>query len=114
MNRVLQVVLLVLGFAGSLGAQALPAGRGFPTRLLLDLESGSEAGLGFKLPHLAFGISFERPVGRHFELQGTTSFSPAKKYITKDGASLNMSSTGLYWLTKYTAATGAIRPSHLW
>ena len=71
MNHVSQAALLVLAFTGSLGAQAVPAGKGSPTRLLLDLESGSEAGLGFKLPHLAFGISFERPVGRHFELQGT-------------------------------------------
>jgi hypothetical protein len=114
MRRVAQVALWVLAFAGSSVAQTVPTGKLPATRLLLDTETGSDAGLGYKMPHLAFGFSFEKPVGKHIELQGLTSFSPDKKYITNDGLSLVMKSTGLYWITHSFAVTGSIRRSNLW
>jgi hypothetical protein len=130
MNRVTQVVLLVLVIASSLGAQTLstesgaaiqplgaqttPIGKKSTTRWLLDFETGSNAGLGFKEPHLAFGFSFERPVGRKVELQGGASFSPDRKYITNDGTSMKIESASLYWITQAFAVTGGIRRSTLW
>jgi hypothetical protein len=114
MGRVIKVALLVLAFAGSLGAQAVPTGKHSATRWLLDSETGSDAGLGYKMPHIAFGFSFERQVGRNIELQGRTSFSPDRKYITNDGLNLIIMSTGLYWITQRFAVTGSIRRSNLW
>jgi hypothetical protein len=98
----------------SYGIQTVPAGKRPATRWILDTETGSEAGLGFKMPHIATGISFERPVTRHFELQGLVSCSPDRKYITNDGNSLRLMSTGLYWISPNLALTGSLRHSNLW
>jgi len=130
MYRVARAALLVLVIASwsgaqtlstengtateSYGAQTVPAGKISATRWMLDTETGSEAGLGFKMPHISTGISFERPVTRRFELQGQVSYSPDKKYITNDGNSLKMKSTGLYWISPSLALTGSLRHSNLW
>jgi len=74
MNRMARVALLVLVFAGPLVAQTLSTEYGTATRWLFDTESGSEAGLGYKMPHLATGFGVEHPVGEHFELQGRVSY----------------------------------------
>jgi hypothetical protein len=122
MWRITRAVLLVLISASSSRAQAFPAGRmpSLPsgkisaTGWLFDSETGSESGLGFKMPHLAFGPSFEHRVGRHFEVQGRASYSPDKKYITNDGNSFKSKATGLYWITDSLALTGSVRQSNLW
>ena len=114
MNRAIKLLLVVCLFAGSSGAQALPAGRESTTRWLLDAETGSDAGLGFKLPHLAFGTSIERTVGTRTEVQVGVSFSPDKKYVTNDGTSLQMKSMGLFWVTPRFAITGGLTRSNLW
>jgi hypothetical protein len=98
----------------SYGIQTVPAAKRPATRWILDAEIGSEADLGFKMPHIAMGISVERPVARHFELQGLVSYSPDKKYITNDGNSLILKGTGLYWITPTLALTGGLHHSNLW
>ena len=114
MHRSLRAVLLALVFAGPLGAQNFSVDNSTATRWMLDTESGSESGLGFKIPHLAVGIGAERSVGKHFELQGRLSYSPDRKYITNDGKSLLMKSRGLYWITPKFALTGGLHRSYLW
>jgi hypothetical protein len=116
MNRATILPLLVFLLAASSGAQGLPrpAGRESTTVWLLDVESGSDKGLGDKFPHLAFGASFEHPIGRRIELQGGVSFSPDRKYVTNDGHSLRLKTTGLFWITPRIAITGSLTKSNLW
>ena len=57
-----RAALLVLAFAGPLGAQTQSMERGATTHWLFDIETGSEAGLGFKMPHLATGFGVEQSV----------------------------------------------------
>jgi len=114
MHRVARAALSVLVIAGPLGAQALPVERGPTTHCLFDAETGSEAGLGFKMPHLATGFGIEHSIGERFELQGRISYSPDKKYITNDGSALKMMGTGLYWINQSFALTGSLRHSNLW
>lgn len=114
MNRARKVLLLVLVFAASSGAQALTSGKASTTRWLLEAETGSDAGLGFKMPHLAFGTFFERSMGTHIELQGRISFSPDRTYITNDGTTLILKGTGLLWITPRFAVTGGLTKSNLW
>jgi hypothetical protein len=105
--------LLALVIGPPTGAQALPAGVNSPVRWLIDFETGSDEGLGYKLPHLKFGISFERPVGR-IELQGGVAYSPDRKYVTNDGNSLRLESRALGWITGRFAITSSLRHSSLW
>ncbi len=114
MYRVARAALLVLLFAWPLGAQSLPLDNSRVTRWMLDTETGSESGLGFKLPHVAVGFSAERPVAKHLEMQGRVSYSPDKKYITNDGNSLKFKGAGLYWITRSFALTGSLRHTNLW
>ena len=114
MYRMARAALLVLAFAGPLGAQTQSMERGATTHWLFDIETGSEAGLGFKMPHLATGFGVEQSVGKHYELQGRVAYSPDKKYITNDGSALKMMGTGLYWINQSFALTGTLRHSDLW
>jgi hypothetical protein len=114
MYRVARAALLVLVFAGPLGAQTFSLNNSRVTRLMFDTETGSDSGLGFKMPHLAVGLGVEQSIGKHFELQGRVSYSPDKKYITNDGNSLSMKSSGLYWIKRSLALTGSLRHSNLW
>jgi len=113
-RRVTIATLLVLIIAGFLKAQEVQLDTRRDTRWMLDMESGSESGLGYKLPHIAVGFSVERPVANRFELQGGVSYSPDKKYITNDGNSLKFKGRGIFWITPHFAVTGSLRHSSLW
>jgi len=106
--------LLVFLSAASSGAQALPAGRESATRWLLDAETGTDAALGYKVPHVGFGSSIEQSLGTRIELDGGLSFSPDKKIITNDGSSLLIKSSGRFWITQRFAITGGLERSNLW
>jgi hypothetical protein len=114
MIRLFLAPLFVLGFVVSSSGQAYPAGKQSTTLWTLNADTGSDAGLGFKLPHLALGVSFERPIGKRFELLGGVSYSPDRKYITNDGNSFSMSATSLFWINGRFAVSGTLYQSFLW
>jgi hypothetical protein len=114
MNQMLRVTILGLAFSVAMKAQALHTVRQSENRWLVDFEAGSKAGLGYKIPHIAFGISLERSFGRRFELQGRASYSPDKKYITNNGNSLLTNLTGLVWVSDRFAISSGFRQSTLW
>jgi hypothetical protein len=101
-------------FPISVTAQALPAGRQSVTRWLFTFETGSKSGLGYKLPHVLTGVSFEQPIGQRIELQGGVSYSPDRTYVTNNGNSLTLSSSLLYWVSNRVAVTGSMDKSYLW
>jgi hypothetical protein len=81
---------------------------------MFDSSIGSSAGLGYKLPDTAFGFSIEKSVGRKYEFQLSSGFSPTHKYITNDGESLLASGAGLYWVNWKFAVLGGVNLSRLW
>jgi hypothetical protein len=95
-------------------AQTSPAGKKLGTRQLLDSDIGSDAGLGFKAPHVTVGPSVERPIGLRFELQGSIQYSPDKKSITNDGNSLPVQGLGIFWINGRFGIRGVLRHSNLW
>lgn len=107
-------LLLAPILVASVSAGTLPAAKCCGPRWLIDVESGTDSGLGYKLPHLAFGISTERPFGHTFELQAGLLYSPDRKYVTNDGNSLNARVKGIYWISPRMGLTGALRHSNLW
>lgn len=84
------------------------------TRWLLDSEVGSDEGLGYKLPHTAFGVSLEKPIFRRFELQARISDSPDRKAITNDGNTLSTSVGAIAWLHRNFGLYDAMSYSRLW
>lgn len=114
MKKIIESLLLVLVVAGSSRAQALSTGKAPAMTWMLDAEAGSGPGVGVTMPHLAFGTSFERPIGTRVELRGGASFAPDWKYITNDGSTLNLKSEGLLWVTRRLAVTGGLEISNLW
>jgi hypothetical protein len=114
MPRLAPVILFVLAFAVSVTAQDSPANSQSTTRWILDFETGTDSGLGFKLPHLALGATFERPVGKRLELQGELSYSADKKYITNDGNSIKMASTLIVWATQWVGISTEVTKTYLW
>jgi len=84
------------------------------TRWLMDSEVGTYAGLGFKLPHTAFGTTIERPLSQRLEAQASAKFSPDRKLITDDGHSLVASARGIFWANHYFGLTGEASYSRLW
>lgn len=89
-------------------------GLGESARWLLDSEIGTYAGLGYKLPHTAFGVSMEKPVSRRLELQADTRYSPDRKLITNDGQGLVVSARAIFWANHYFGLTGGTDYSRLW
>jgi hypothetical protein len=114
MKHFLGVVCVSLLSAATSYAQTSPAGNKWETRWLLDSETGSDAGLGFKEPHVAVGPSFERPIGLRFEVQGSIHYSPDKKSITNDCNSLPVQGLGIFWINGQFGISGALRHSNLW
>jgi hypothetical protein len=114
MARVLQLCLLVLAFAASAAAQALPVAKEPAMRWLVDFELGTKVGLGFKLPHTAFRLSYEQPIGARVELQGSVFLSPDKSNTTNDGESVGADLGVLLWETHRLAITGSVTASYLW
>lgn len=89
-------------------------GREGETRILADAEVGTEAGLGYKLPHILAGLALEKPLGTRWEAQGRVFWSPDRKYITNDGLSVQGSGEVLFWLNQKVALTGLVGYTHLW
>jgi hypothetical protein len=114
MPRLVWVVLLVLTFAVSGAAQALSPSKQPATRWFLEFATGTSSGLGYKLPHLAVGAGFERPVGRRVEFQGEFSYSPDKKYITNDGNSIRMNGRAIVWANARLGITAEAEQAYLW
>lgn len=114
MKQGLAGAFCLLFSAAATFAQGVPARRHSPTRWLLDSETGSQAGLGFKDPHFAAGPSFEKALGPRFELQGSVHYSPDRKIITKDGNSLRVQGQGIFWTTWRLGISGSLRHSNLW
>jgi hypothetical protein len=114
MKHFLGVVCVSLLSAATSYAQTSPAGNKWETRWLLDSETGSDAGLGFKEPHVAVGPSFERPIGLRFEVQGSIHYSPDKKSITNDGNSLLVQGVGIFWINGRFGLSGNTLHSNLW
>lgn len=112
--RTLKAFFVILMFVPACDGQTQPTASRAEIRWLLDFETGSDSGLGYRFPHVAIGLSLERPVGKHFELQSRVSYSPDKKYATGDGNSLVMNWTGLVWATHRLGITGRLDHSNLW
>lgn len=83
-------------------------------RKIMWAEIGTDEGLGYKLPHLAFGVGIEKPIGRRFELQAQGSWSPDKKFGMNDGNSSGVRGRGIVWITPNIGAIAGIGYSHLW
>jgi hypothetical protein len=113
-NPVWKSALLVLFFVVCARSQALPPGKHNSTEWLLDTEFGSESGMGFKLPHTAFGVGFERSAGKSFEVQASIRFSPDKKYITNDGNSFVLRTKSVFWMTNHFGVTAGVVRGQLW
>jgi len=114
LSRILRVVLLILSISLPSWAQEHDEPTNFTTRWLLDFKFGVEGGLGYKFPSSSFGLSVERPLRKHFELQGSVAYSPDKKVMTNDGNSLLGSVSGIAWLTSHVGISGGIEGSRLW
>jgi hypothetical protein len=84
------------------------------TRIVADVEVGSQSGLGYKLPSTSFGVQIERPTGRRLELQAAATFSPDRKYITNDGDGVILGGAAIVWITPRVGALAHLRYSHLW
>jgi hypothetical protein len=84
------------------------------TRWLINTEIGSYAGLGFKPPHIAIGMSIEKPVSRRFEVDSGVSYSPDRKYITNDGKSFEVSGDTIFWVSHYFGLYQDVTYNRLW
>jgi hypothetical protein len=84
------------------------------TKILLNTETGSYAGLGYADPHLAAGVGIEQKIQRHLELQGGISFSPDHKQDSKTGHEMTTGSSVIYWATPRFGIIGGVRHSNLW
>lgn len=93
---------------------AFPAGARGQARILADAEWGSEAGLGYKIPHILLGIGLEKPVGTRWEAQGGVFYSPDRKYITNDGQTAQATGKLLFWPIQRIGITGGLGYTHLW
>jgi hypothetical protein len=91
-----------------------PAGRMPGNLWMVDSSIGTDAGLGYKLPSLRYGISLERPITSRIELQVSTTYSPDHKFITNDGNSFLASAQSLFWINHRVAAVGGMHFSRLW
>lgn len=83
-------------------------------RFFVDTDIGNRADLGFMLPASDFGISFEFPLWRRFELQGYATYSPDRKGITHDGTSINVGQQELLWVTHSFGLTAECDWHSLW
>jgi hypothetical protein len=111
MYRFIGVCSMMLTFVVSSSSQT-PTGITPSTRWLLDSQVGTDP--GYSLPSLAAGVSIERPITEHIELQGGVSFSPTKTLSTNDGNHFDMYGEGLFWVTQRFAAAASLSRGYLW
>jgi hypothetical protein len=113
-DRLRPVAVILL--ASRLFAQTqAPAMENMPFgRVLLDTKIGSQRQLGFKPPDFGLGLTIEKPIGPHVELQTYAEYSPDKKYVTNDGNNFLWGAKGI-WFPRWRAGiSGDIRRSYLW
>lgn len=120
MNRTIVFVLSVLSFTAAASAQNTPT-------VLLDTTIGF-GGLGYKVPTVFEGISFELPFhsinhydtryGVHpryrFEMQSTVDGGSTRKEDTGDGHSFRARNQIVYWPIGSFGLVGGIGVSDLW
>lgn len=112
MYRIPGTCLLALALATPIYSQALHSGKLPSTEWLLDTQVGSDP--GYKLPYIALGVSFQRPITKHIEFQGGVSYSPTKTLMTNDGRGVGIQGEVDYWLIRRVAATASLRWGELW
>jgi len=102
---------LVLNCPGkSIFAQA----REGEARILADGEIGTEAGLGYKLPHILVGMALEKPVGTRWEAQGRVSWSPDRKYVAGGDNQTHVAGSVLWWPIPKVALIASAGYTHQW
>lgn len=69
-----------------------------PRRIWTECEIGTAAPLGYNLPYWNCGARVEQPIGRRFEAQFRSTFSPTSKALTGDGKTFDARGTALVWL----------------
>src|ERR1700682_2514412 len=83
------------------------------TRVLVDGEIGSDAGLGFKEPHVAVGGTIEAR-NKRIEADPFFKFSPDVKTFALSGININTGTRGLFWVNHHIALTGMYDYSSYW
>ena len=82
--------------------------------VLLDTTVGFEGALGYKLPTILEGVSFELPFKKRFELQSTIDGGSTRKEITNDGLTFRTRTQFIYWVNNKFGAFGGLGTSDLW
>jgi hypothetical protein len=59
-------------------------------------------------------MALEQPLGKHWEAQGAFFWSPDHKYLTRDGNTVQVPVSGLFWPIPRLALTGGLEYVHLW
>lgn len=104
-------ILGILAMAGMAHAQD----RGLAnSRIMLDMEWGSDSGLGFKPFHLAVGASVEVPLLNRLEFLPAFSFSPDHKTFSDTGHSIIAKEAWDYWFLHRVGAYGGVEYSAYW
>jgi hypothetical protein len=112
-----KLILILFMWAASAGAQdphELIVNTSAPPRVFLDSDIGVRAQLGFIPPSRDFGASFEYPLWRRLEIQGTGSFSPDHKQITHNGYSYSLTGTAIIWPWWRVGVLGEVDHGRLW
>jgi hypothetical protein len=83
------------------------------TSLGATFSAGTESGLGYALPYIAFGGALEHSISSHIEAQASADYSPTHKVITHDGHQSHLGGRALVWLGSRFALTAADREGWL-
>jgi len=108
----LRAALLVWHLLGRWEPKLNPWNASYDT-LAIDIETGSEAGLGFKMPHLATGFGLNNQLENILSCKGayptrqTRNTSPMTAARLNDGAGLLLDKSEL-------RTDGELRHSNLW
>ena len=66
-------------------------------RVMSEVQFGSTSGLGYKFPHLAFGVRIEQSIMRKFEIDAESIYSPDQKYGFNSGHQITAEADAIYW-----------------
>ena len=109
---VLGVAILFLAFTSTAyGQTSVEDNR---PRLLLDAETGTEAGLGYKSPSFSVGPAIEIPIAKRFEFQASGQYSPDKKAITDNGELADVSGSFVGFATQRVGFIATVERGWLW
>ena len=113
-SKLILVLFMCAAPAGAQDVHELIANTSAPLRIFLDSDIGSPSQLGFIPPSRDFGASFEYPLWRRLEIQGTGSFSPDHKQITHNGHSYSLTGTAIIWPWWRVGVLGGVGHGRLW